>query len=49
LYNEELNIHYYAQIVKLSKKKNKKNKQKLNKDEGRGGVIPFEYDDWSIH
>ena len=49
LYNEELNIHYYAQIVKLSKKNHKKDKQKLNKDEGRGGVIPFEYDDYKVN
>ena len=49
LYHEELNIHYYAQIIKLSKKNRKKDKQRLNKDEGRGGVIPFEYDDYNVN
>ena len=48
LYDEDLDLHYYAQIITCGSKNHKRDNQKISGDEGRWGVIPFEYDDYGI-
>ena len=49
LYDEESGFYYYAQIKKLGSKNHKKDNQRFTGEEGRGGVFPFEVDDYGIN
>ena len=49
LYDEESGFYYYAQIKKLDSKNHKKDNQRFKGEEGRGGVFPFEVDDYGIN
>ena len=47
LWSEELGIYYYAQIVVIGSKNHKVDDQGMS-DEGRGGILPFEKDEYGI-
>ena len=49
LYDEDSGFYYYAQIKKLGSKNHKKDNQRFTGEEGRGGVFPFEVDDYGIN